>query len=326
MQLNGIDVSKWQGTIDFNQVKSAGIQFAIIRAGYGKELNQKDPKFEENYSNAKIAGIPVGSYLYSYATSVADAEKEADVFLEWIQNKQFEYPVYFDIEDESQASLSRELLTDITVAFCEKVERAGYYVGIYSNKNWLVNKLDYNRIKRFTIWLAQYASSPSYPEPFDIWQYTSQGSVPGITGDVDMNECYKDFPSIIRELKLNGFYTETLPQTKYKIGDFVTYSSCYRASTDPISEAIYVNGSGTITRIIPTARNPYLIDNGKCWVNDGDIRSVNQNNTNQTIYTVKSGDTLSGIAAQFGTTYQHLAQINGISNPNLIYPGQQLKV
>lgn len=202
----GIDVSKWQGAIDWNKVKAAGIDFAIIRAGYGKEISQKDAFFEANYKAAKAAGIPVGCYWYSYAKSVAEARKEAAVCMEAIKGKQFEYPVYFDIEDNSQVGLGKTTLTDICNAFCKELESAGYFVGVYANTNWFQNYLDHKALSaKYTIWLADYRTLYNITLKRDIHQYSSKGRVDGINGNVDMNKCTRDFPTTIKNAGLNGF-------------------------------------------------------------------------------------------------------------------------
>lgn len=199
-----IDVSTWQGNIDWSEVKADGVQGAIIRAGFGKVASQKDNKFERNYTNAKAAGMPIGAYWYSYATSVADAKKEAEVCLSILKGKQFEYPIYYDLEDPSMTGCGKSVLTQIATTFCETLESAGYYVGIYSNPNWLNNYLNYNTVKKYTLWLAHWGvSEPSYE--CGLWQYSSSGSVSGISGRVDMNWGYQDFPTEIKNGKFNGF-------------------------------------------------------------------------------------------------------------------------
>jgi GH25 family lysozyme M1 (1,4-beta-N-acetylmuramidase)/uncharacterized protein YraI len=195
--MKGIDVSKYQGAINWASVRADGIGFAMIRAGYGMYPQQKDPYFDQNVLGAQSQGIHTGAYLYSYAKSVEDAQREADVFLDWIQPYRLDYPVAFDIEDASQENLSRELLSDIVTAFCTKLEAQGYYVMLYANKYWLQNKLIYDRISRFDIWLAQYAETATYDQPYGMWQYTSSGKVNGIRGGVDLNTSYKDYVQLI---------------------------------------------------------------------------------------------------------------------------------
>ena len=230
-----IDVSTWQDNIDWSKVKADGVQGAIIRAGFGKVASQKDKKFERNYTNAKAVGMPIGAYWYSYATSVADAKKEAEVCLSILKGKQFEYPIYYDLEDSSMTGCGKSVLTQIATTFCEALENAGYYVGIYSNPNWLKNYLDYNTVKKYTLWLAQWGvSEPSYE--CGLWQYSSSGSVSGISGRVDMNWGYQDFPTTIKNGKFNGFGEASKPvqpvkpskpatSNGFKVGDTVRVKS-----------------------------------------------------------------------------------------------------
>ena len=207
MKLKGIDVSHHNGTVDWDKVKDDGIDFAILRCGYGrKSVRQIDKQFERNYRECKRVGIPVGVYHYSYAKSADDARIEADFMLELISGKQFEYPVVFDIEDPGQEAYSRDVLTEITIAFCEKIESAGYYISIYSNADWFTNKLDLEKLKPYDKWLAHWVESPKWGSSFGgLWQYTDSGRVDGIETKVDMNISYRDYPSIIKRAGLNGY-------------------------------------------------------------------------------------------------------------------------
>lgn len=225
----GIDVATFQKKIDWKKVKADGIQFAMIRGGYGKNSSQKDEYFETNYKNAKAAGMPVGVYHYSYATTVEGAKKEADFCLSYLKGKQFEYPIAYDVEDTSQAHLSKTALTNIVKAFCTKVQNAGYYVVIYASKSWLTDKLDMNVLKNFDVWVAQYNDEVTYKGNYGMWQYSSKGRVSGISGSVDMDYAYKNYPSIIKNAGLNGFSkaaqkptTSTKPAARvYKKGEAV---------------------------------------------------------------------------------------------------------
>lgn len=193
MQKKGIDVSYHQGNIDWGKVKNAGIEFAILRIGYGMYDFQKDKQFENNYKNARAKNIPVGIYHYSYATSIEEAEKEANLVLQWLNGRELDYPVYFDIEDNSMAKLGKSTLNAICRAFCEIIEKAGYWAGIYSNKDWATNKISGAELgKDYTYWIAQYNDKCTYTGPYAIWQYSSTGSVNGISGNVDMNIQYKE--------------------------------------------------------------------------------------------------------------------------------------
>lgn len=213
MEFRGIDVSKWQGNIDWNRVKASGVDFAILRAGYGSVSSQKDPTFEDNYQNAKAAGIPVGAYHYSYAKDIAGAKREAQTFLEWIKGKQFEYPVVFDIEESATYNLGRNTVSEIIKTFCSIVEAAGYYVSVYTNKNWLDHVVSDEVKSKYDTWLAQWTSTPSYIGPYGMWQYTSSGVVDGISGRVDMDIAYKNYPEIIKRKQLNGWSGADVPQT-----------------------------------------------------------------------------------------------------------------
>lgn len=201
----GIDVSKWQGSIDWDEVKKSGVEFVIIREGYGtKSPVQIDKKFKDNINGSKNAGIPTGAYHYSYAKNTSDAVNEADFCLENIQGYKLEYPVVFDAEDNSMLKLTTRQRTDICKAFCEEIERNGYYAMIYTNPNWLKNYLYADELlSRFDLWLAQWnCEKPSYS--CGIWQYSETGKVGGINGNVDMNIAYKNYPEIIKNANLNG--------------------------------------------------------------------------------------------------------------------------
>lgn len=202
----GIDVSKWQGNIDWNKAKRQ-IAFAIVRAGFGNLTSQKDTCFEENYKNAKSAAVPIGCYWYSYAKTPDDARKEADAFLEVVKGKQFEYPIYYDIEESDVLKLGKEKVSAIAKAFLDKVEKAGYWVGLYMSASYLNSVISDDIKKRYAVWVAHYtnATKPSYNGTFGMWQYTSKGKVDGIAGDVDMNRCYCYYEDHIRNKGLNGF-------------------------------------------------------------------------------------------------------------------------
>lgn len=211
MEIKGIDVSKYQkaGKVNFNELKKLGYEFVIVRAGYGKVLTQKDTAFESHYKAAKEAGLHVGAYHYSYAVNVSEAEQEADCFLKWIEDKELDYPVAFDMEDECQKSLTNAQRTDIALAFMEKVKAAGYYVMIYSSASWLGSKLDMDRLEDYDVWCAAYVDSEAnikkyYDGEYGIWQYSSSVILPNVyTSRLDQDIAYKDYAKIIREAGLN---------------------------------------------------------------------------------------------------------------------------
>ncbi len=221
MTKNGIDVSEWQGSINWTNVTT---DFCIIRAGYGRYIAQKDKRFEENYAGCSSKGIPCGTYWYSYAVTPEEAVLEAQVCLEAIRGKQFEYPVYFDIEEQRQFSLGRERVSAIIRAFLTTVEQAGYWVGLYTNKNALEQYVDNDIRTRYAVWVAQYGvSAPTYNGVYGMWQKSSTGRIDGISGNVDLDESYVDYPSLIREAGLNGFAKGESRQVTLTI-DGQTYS------------------------------------------------------------------------------------------------------
>ena len=204
--MRGIDISKHNGAVNWAQVKADGVQFAILRAGYGKEASQKDTQLEANYAGCKSNGVPVGVYWYSYATTPDEARKEAAVCLSVIKGKTFEYPVYFDIEEPSVLAKGKAACTAIAKTFLEAVEQAGYFVGIYSSKVHLENCITEELRARYAVWVAHYGvDKTTYHGQYGIWQKSSTGKVSGIRGNVDMNECYTDYPAVIRKKGLNGF-------------------------------------------------------------------------------------------------------------------------
>lgn len=199
----GIDVSSWQGSIDWKKVKADGKDFAILRAGTTKG---KDNYFERNYTEAKAAGVDLGCYMYTYATTVEEAEKDADMMLSWLAGKEFEYPIYYDMEDQVQLAegMTTELRTEMILAFCKKLNDAGWYTGVYANPNWFNNYLNEDLLaQNHEIWLASWpvSGTPSkdYSYRCGLWQYSAQGKVNGIDSDVDLNVAYFDYPELIKK-------------------------------------------------------------------------------------------------------------------------------
>lgn len=212
MTIKGIDVSTWQGSIDFNRVKQSGINFVIIRAGYGSALSQKDKWYETNYARAKAAGLHVGAYWYSYAGSAGEAREEARVCKQVLSGKQFDYPIYFDIEEKSQLSRGRAFCDSLIRAFCNEMEAGGYYAGFYTSLSSALNNVSSDVRNRYAFWIAQWNSYCTYQGAYGLWQYSSSGSVPGISGRVDMDISYIDYPSIIKNGGFNGYGKGTQPE------------------------------------------------------------------------------------------------------------------
>ena len=214
--LKGIDVSYCQNEVDWDTAKASGlVDFAILRAGYGRETSQVDTQFERNYAACKRLGIPCGAYWFSYAMSADEAKREAQVFLQTIKGKSFEYPVYMDLELAKQFALGKAACSAIVDAFLSVLEQSGYYAGLYCSTYYLDNYLSDSIKSRYTVWCAQYASKCTYQNPYGVWQYNVAGneeydiigqkSIPGIVGECDMDYCYTDYPAIIKAAGLNGF-------------------------------------------------------------------------------------------------------------------------
>ena len=197
----GIDVSEFQGDIDWEQVKQAEIDFAFIRIGYrtyGDGIVTFDSAFQRNIEGALAAGIKVGAYFFSQATTTEEAVEEADAVIDALAPYDITYPVVYDWElvyhDNARTDdVSVEALADCCVAFCERVKDSGYTPMIYQNTGTAMHKLDLPRVKDYDFWLAEYSSKPSYYYDFKIWQYSNTGHIPGVEGDVDLNICFRPY-------------------------------------------------------------------------------------------------------------------------------------
>lgn len=203
---NGIDVSVYQGDIDWKNVKNSGIEFAIIKAGGSDSGFYTDSTFKQNYANAKAVGMPVGAYYFvgSGCTSKADGIADAKRFLEIIKGKTFEYPVYIDLEATSPSAKAGA--TEACIGFCETMENAGYYCGIYaSDVSGFNDRLILSKLDKFDKWVARYGSKPVVVKSYGIWQKSDSGRISGINGNVDLDEAYMDYPTIIKNAGLNGF-------------------------------------------------------------------------------------------------------------------------
>ena len=192
----GIDVSKWNGTIDWNAVKSSGISFVIIRCGYrgsSTGVLVQDPKFESYINGASKAGLKVGLYFFSQAINEKEAVEEASMAIALAKDYKISYPIFIDTEWTSGGranGISKETRTAVCKAFCETVKSAGYTPGIYACKSWYQDSLNVSSLNGYKIWLAQYASQPTYSSRYDMWQYSDKGKVNGISTNLDMNISY----------------------------------------------------------------------------------------------------------------------------------------
>lgn len=210
----GIDISTWQKGYPYDKANAEGVRFAILRAGFSQT---KDKQFETHYANAKRLGWGVGAYWYMYATSVEGAKAEARAFLKAIAGKQLDYPVYLDIEDKSLRQLGRETLNAMVIVFGEIMESAGYYFGVYTNVDWYRNVISGSELnKRYDWWIACWSKGKPAGINAGLWQFGGgtnvirSNKVAGVVTDQDYD--YKDYPTIIKTLGLNGFgKTNTTP-------------------------------------------------------------------------------------------------------------------
>lgn len=314
----GIDVSVWQGNFNFLQATREGVKFAILRGAYNLS---KDTRFEEYYRNAKAAGLDVGSYHYTMATTVNEAIQEAKFLLDNVlAGKKFELPIYFDIEDQVHKNLSKAQVSAITRAYLEYLEPRGYWVGVYSSKSFIDTYLEEDIKKQYAMWVAQWNTECTYQGQYGMWQFGGETNLirtTKINGQtVDQNYMLVDYPTLIKNKGKNGYGAGTV-NTKPKEPTVKTYTV---VSGDNLSTIANRFGTtvGEICRL-NNIDNPNLIYPGQVLK----LAGVVENAIN---YKVKEGDNLSSIAAAYGTTWQAIAKLNGLSNPSLIYPGQNLRI
>ncbi len=202
----GIDVSKWNKEIEWDKVKEAGVEFAIIRAGYrGSRTGALvvDPYFEQNMRGTTEADIAKGVYFFTQATNEVEAVEEASMVVRLLQEYEIQYPVFIDTEGAGgngrADGLDVETRTRVCEAFCQTIENEGYQAGVYASRNWYDKRLETDRLEKYIIWLAEYREEPLYEGEYQMWQYTSKGSIDGIEGNVDMNVSYLAAPSETEE-------------------------------------------------------------------------------------------------------------------------------
>lgn len=334
MEIKGIDISQHNGNFDLAKAKNDGYNYVIIRAGYtgyGDGVSKaKDKQFENNYAKAKAIGMPVGAYYFTIATDYQKGVDEANWLYEnCLKGKQFEYPIFIDVEDDAGGrrylrNAGKDKTTDGIIGFCETLENKGYYVGIYgSDISTFKDMVNIDRLKDYDKWVARYGSKPQFVKEYGMWQYSDDNNL-------DKDIAYKDYPSIIRSKGLNGFSTNTSskvqePSPEPQTSPASTNTSYVVKSGDNLTKIAKMYGTTVdeLVRINEIA-NPNLIRVGQVLKINGNAPAPTQ--SNPTYYTIQRGDTLSGIAKRYGTTYQHLASINGIANPNKIYAGQKIRV
>ena len=353
----GIDVSEHQGNINWDSVKAAGIEFAIIRIAYGQ--NSVDSKAIRNIEECIRVGIPFGVYTYSYALNINNAVNEANLVIKTLApyKEKIKFPVVIDMEDADgyksrQGMPSNDTLVSICEKECLMFEEAGYYAAIYANLNWFNNKLNDTRLDRFDKWVAQWSSKCTYNKGYGMWQYTSSGTVNGISGRVDMNYAYKDYPAIINtsSTSTNTTTKKTIEQLAKEVlagnwgngedrkNRLTAEGYDYNAVQAQVNELSGVSKKKTNEEIadeviagkwdVGTVRKQKLETAGYDYNTIQSIvnKKMGVSTSSEKTYTVKSGDTLSGIGAKLGVNWKDIASKNNISSPYTIYPGQVLKI
>lgn len=310
----GIDVSRWQGNIDFSKVANDGIKIVYIKATQG--VGYVSPTFETSYKSAKENGLKVGVYHYVTARSVEQAEKEADFFASKISGKEIDCKLAMDFE--TFGNLSKTQINRIALEYIKEVERLSKKeVVVYSNTYTATNIFD-KKVAKYPLWVAQYGvSSPQDNGNWGNWvgyQYSSSGRVNGINGNVDLDRYTEDiFLSTREEIpEVENPKCDYEDRIKYKIKPGDTLSEIALKYSTTVSHLARINN----------IKNPNLIYAGEII-----IISHNHNNcNNQKIYTIQFGDTLSEIALRYNTTVSKLVRINNIANPDLIYAGEELRI
>ena len=325
-----IDVSTWNGNIDWDKVYKSGVRYAMIRSSFGIENpNQIDNKFVRNIENAIKVGIKCGIYHYSYARSVAEAKKEADFCLKTIKNYKIDLPVAFDIEDSSQTNLGKDTLTSIVIAFCDRIKSAGYMPMLYCNPSWLNSYLHKDKLLgKYDLWLAHWGvSSPGFD--CTIWQYSENGSISGISGNVDMNWIFKDYASTKPATTKPATKPSSVKKTDYSVKVTAQAGLNVRKGAGTNYNIITALKCGTVVTVSKVSGNWGYVGKYGGWICLDYTAKVNTTSTvksDKVYYIVKSGDTLSYIAYRYNTTVDKLVSLNNIKNRDLIYVGQKIRV
>lgn len=357
-EFKGIDVSVYQGEVNWDKVKASGVQFVILRCGLGDDIaSQDDKQFERNYSECKRVGMPVTVYFFSYAVNKAKVASEVAHIKRLLNGKTIDGPVYIDVENTNGLnwrSISNEAMLAIMQEFYYQLNALGYKMGIYSSRSafWNEKMTDkwYDNVSK---WVAEYGDKVnSFNRTYDIWQYSSKGKVDGIAGNVDMNIMYNEVikaatPVVTPAKKSNEKIAEEVMAGKWGNGEdrkkkLTAAGYDYNAVQSIVNELAKPKATKPVLKSNDEVAKEVLA--GK-WGNGEDRKKkltaagynyeaiqkivdslVKTKTPSYVTYTVKSGDTLSGIAAKYGTTYQKIAKDNGIANPNKIYKGQVLKI
>lgn len=318
MAIKGIDVSHWQGNIDWSKVKAAGIQFAIIKAGGSDDGFYTDSKWEANYKGAKANGITVGAYYFvgPKCMNAAAGKADAERFFQLLTGKQLEYPVFMD--NEAQPASAKAGITEATITFCETMEAAGYFVGYGSTDSRFHERMDDSRLTAYTRWVAQYASKCTYPGSYGIWQHSSSGRVSGISGNVGHVPVLRGPPVRNQE--------RWLQRIRERHGNRQHPGSAHEEIRGEIASEVIAgkwgNGDDRRNRLTTAGYNYSAVQS------KGNEKLGATAKLSAVYYTVKRGDTLSAIANKYGTSVSAIQKLNSslIKNANLIQVGWRIRV
>lgn len=356
-QYKGIDVSRYQGNIDWAKVKADGVKFVILRAGYGRYAHQVDSKFEEYYKGAKAVGLPVGCYWFSYATTPAVAEVEANTCVEVLKGKTFELPVFYDIEG---SALSTGSAAEKCKAFCDVINKKGFIAGVYCSKSPFETVLKNFKTSYTCVrWIAFYSSNyPSSCEPVNVWQYSSKGKVAGISGNVDMDTDYwmldnlikkptptpkKSIDEIAKEVIAGKWGNSSTNPTRKQRLEAAGYD--YNKVQDKVNAILKEQSKPTPKKSITEIAQEVLdgkwgngavrksklkaagYDYDKVQAEVNRLQKLQKEQNSAKYVTVKKGDTMSSIAKANKTTLATLKKLNPtIKDINKIYVGQKIRV
>lgn len=328
MKKFGIDISRWQGDFNFDAAVKEGVEFVIVKGGGGDDGLYVDSKFDRNYKEAKKRKLPVGVYWFSKALSVAEAKKEAEYFVtNVLKGRQFELPVYFDVETSDQARLGKKALTDITLAWLNAVQSEGYWVGVYSYVSFFNDYLDDSRLQGFAHWVAEWSKECSYEGKegvLGMWQFGGEKNAirsTQIAGQtVDQDYMLLDYPQMIKSKGLNGFPKQTT-QTASKPAE--KPATPKKKSVTTIAKEVIAGkwGNGAERKAKLEAAG-YSYEDVQKKVE----ALLEAEKPKEIVHTVVKGDSMWAIAEKYGTTIQKLADYNGIKNVHLIYVGQKIKI
>ena len=310
--MKGIDISQHNGSINFDKVKADGVEFVILRLGWigNKNNHTLDTRFNEYYNECIKRNIPIGIYVYNYCTSSATIKSGAEWTVKQLKGKKIDLPIYIDMEDATTKSVGKTGLTNMCITFNGVIEQNKYWAGVYANLDWFNNYLNKDEIrKRYTTWIAHYGVNPNkYQGQYDMLQYTSTGKVNGINGNVDVNIMYRD---LLKEINHNVTPTPA-PKPQKSVDELA----------QEVINGLWGNGEDRKNRLTNAG---YNYNEVQAKVNEL-MGKKNNNVVKPEYYTIKKGDTLSGIAKKFNTSVGSLQKLNNIKNVNLIYVGQKIRI